>query len=311
MAPLASHGEAASCNCTNNNPRAAPRDEGTLAGEPLPKPPSYNEADVSDKPQAIRDLAPIGPAAEDTITARYRARLESLGAVDDMVGNLVGTLAQTGELKNTVFIFTSDNGFFHGEHRVRNGKVRLYEPSIRVPLIIRGPGVPKGKRAAPVANVDLAPTILDFANAKSGRNMDGRSLIPVAEDKRGERGRAILLEAFFNADPDEDPDTPPTNYQAVRTDRYLFARYGTGEQELYDLFADPFELDSRHNDPAYAAQKSALGQLLDRLQGCAGKPCRSRPGGEAEGRRVLLREGRGEGPPAGGDLLRARQEDRP
>jgi N-acetylglucosamine-6-sulfatase len=278
VAPLASHAEAGSCNCAANNPRAAPRDEGTFAGEPLPIPPSFNEADVSDKPQSIQSLAPIGPAAQDGITARYRARLESLGAVDDMIGELIGALAETGELKNTVFIFTTDNGFFHGEHRVRNGKVRLYEPSIRIPLIMRGPGVPKGKkRAQPVANVDLAPTILDLANGKAGRNMDGRSLLPLLVNNRSERGRGILLEAFFNSDPDEDPETPPTNYQAVRTDRYLFARYGTGEQELYDLSADPFELDSHQNDPLYAPAKAALGQLLNQLQGCGGRTCRARP----------------------------------
>ncbi len=278
VAPLASHSEAASCACAGNNPRAAPRDEGSLAGEPLPRPPSYNEADVSDKPQSIQDLAPIDPASEEVITARYRSRLESLGAVDDMVGELIDALRDKGELKNTVFIFTADNGFFHGEHRVRNGKVRLHEPSIRVPLIVRGPGVPKGKRRSqPVANIDLAPTILALAKASSGRNGDGRSLLPLVREKLGERGRAILLEAFFNTDPDEDPETPPINYQAVRTDRYLYARYGTGEQELYDLYADPFELQSRHGDRADAAVRDALGRLLDRLSGCAGRSCRSRP----------------------------------
>jgi arylsulfatase A-like enzyme len=278
VAPLASHSESSAvCNCEGNNPRAAPRDEGTLAGEPLPKAPNYNEADVADKPQAVRNLDPIGPAAEAGITARYRARLESLGAVDDMVGELIDALKDKGELKNTVFIFTADNGFFHGEHRVRNGKVRVYEPSVRVPLIIRGPEMPKGTRTQPVSNVDLAPTIIAFAKAKAGRLMDGRSLLPLVREKRGERGRGLLLETFFNADPEDDPETPPTNYQAVRTDRYLFARYGTGEEELYDLFTDPFELQSRHGDPAYAAAKGALAGLLGQLQGCAGQGCRTRP----------------------------------
>ena len=278
VAPLASHSESSGvCNCEGNNPRAAPRDEGTLAGEPLPKAPDYNEADVSDKPQAIKDLDPIGPAAEAGITARYRARLESLGAVDDMVGELIDALKDKGELKNTAFIFTADNGFFHGEHRVRNGKVRVYEPSVRVPLIIRGPELPKGNRTQPVANVDLAPTILALAKAKAGRLMDGRSLLPLIRDKRGERGRGLLLETFFNADPEDDPETPPTNYQAVRTDRYLFARYGSGEEELYDLFFDPFELQSRHGDPAYAAVKGVLAGLLGQLEGCAGRGCRTKP----------------------------------
>jgi N-acetylglucosamine-6-sulfatase len=281
VASLASHTEGTGCNCGANNPRAAPRDEGTFAGQPLPKPPNYNEADVSDKPQAIQTLAPIpptGPMSEAVITARYRAQIESLGAVDDMVGELVGALRETGELKNTVFIFTADNGFFYGEHRVRNGKVRVYEPSVRIPLIIRGPEVPKGKRRSqPVANVDLAPTIVALARARAGRLMDGLSLLPLMEDKRGERGRGLLLETFFNADPEDDPETPPTNYRAVRTDRYLYARYGTGEEELYDLFNDPFELLSRHSDASYATVKSALASLLGKLQNCGGKGCRSKP----------------------------------
>ena len=101
-----------------------------------------------------------------------------------MVGNMVSTLKAEGELKNTVFIFTADNGFFHGEHRVRNGKVRHYEESSGVPLIIRGPGVPKNQRRAQLAvNADLAPTILDYAGGKVGRPVDGRSLVPVIEDK--------------------------------------------------------------------------------------------------------------------------------
>jgi N-acetylglucosamine-6-sulfatase len=281
VAPLASHTEGTGCSCGNNNPRAAPRDEGSLANQPLPKPPNYNEADVSDKPQAIRDLAPIpptGPMSEAVITARYRAQVESLGAVDDMVGELVGAVRETGELKNTVFVFTADNGFFYGEHRVRNGKVRVYEPSVRIPLIIRGPDVPKGKRRTqPVANVDLAPTIVAFARAKAGRLMDGRSLVPLMEDKRGERGRGLLLETFFNADPEDDPETPPTNYQAVRTDRYLYARYGTGEQELYDMQTDPFQLQNQSGNPIYAPAQSALQRLLSAEANCAGNSCRALP----------------------------------
>ena len=279
VATLASHTEAgAACNCAGNNPRAAPRHEGALASELPLSSPSFNEADVSDKPAAIRALTPMTPAQQETVRERYRAQAESLLAVDELVGRVAAALKAKGELKNTVIIYTADNGFFHGQHRVRQGKVRLYEESIRVPLLIRGPGLPQGKRRAqPTANVDLAPTIADFANARPLRRQDGRSLVSLARDKLLWPGRPIGLEAFFNSDPDEDPETPPTNYRAVRTDRYLYAEYGTGELELYDLLTDPYELQSRHADPSLAAVRAALDRLLDRTAGCAGSGCAARP----------------------------------
>ncbi len=278
VAPLASHAESGAFTTNDNNPRAAPRHEGALAAEQPPSNPSFNEADVSDKPQAIQGLALMNAAQQELTRDRYRARAESLLAVDEMVSNMAKALKAKGEWKNTVFIFTTDNGFFHGEHRVRQGKVRLYEESIRLPLLMRGPGIPKNKtRSQPVVNADLAPTIVDFAGARSRRKMDGRSLIPIAQDRLYNPGRPIDVEAYFNSDPAEDPETPPTNFQAVRTDRYLYAEYGTGEQELYDLYTDPFELQSQHANPAFATVKAALDRLLDRTRNCAGKSCMVKP----------------------------------
>lgn len=277
VAPLAPHSESGSCNCAGNNPRAAPRHEGAFSGQVAPRTPSFNEADVSDKPQSIRSLTSMNAAAIGMADARYRARLESLLAVDEMVGNLVSAVKSEGELNNTVFIFTADNGFFHGEHRVRTGKVLHYEESSGVPLVIRGPGVPKNQhRSQLAANVDLAPTILDFADARSRRLMDGRTLLPMIEDKRFEPGRAVLIEGFNNGT-DEDPEGADVSYSAVRTDRYVYAETGL-EQELYDLAADPFQLQSRHNDPSLAPVEAALDALLAKLTACAGKgPCGARP----------------------------------
>jgi N-acetylglucosamine-6-sulfatase len=278
VAPLAPHGETGGvCDCEGNNPRAAPRHEGAFSTDVAPRTPSFNEEDVSDKPANIRALTPMNATQVAAADARYRARLESLLAIDEMVGALVNTVAAAGETKNTVFIFTSDNGFFHGEHRVRNGKVLHYEESSMVPLIIRGPGVPKDKRRFQLAaNIDLAPTILDFANAKPGRTMDGRTLVPMIEDKSLEPGRGILIEAFNNAGED-DPEGSDVRYSAVRTNRYVYAETGA-EQELYDLTTDPFELQSRHNDPAMAGVEAALDALLAKLTACSGKgPCASAP----------------------------------
>jgi N-acetylglucosamine-6-sulfatase len=279
VAPFAPHAEFEDpgpngCQCSGNNPRAAPRDEGTFASEPLPKPPSYDEADVSDKPLLTRSMTPIPPIGETAITNNYRARLEALQSVDDMVGKMVKTLRKRGELKNTVFIFTSDNGWLQGEHRWRAGKVLPYEPSIKVPLIISGPGLPKGQhRDQLVANVDLAPTILDFAGAKARRKEDGISLRPQLRSARTGFGRPILLEGYFNAGNEYGSQSQRIVFQGVRTDRYMYAKYETGEEELYDLQNDPYELQSRHNDPAYASTKASLSALLTKLQACAGKSC--------------------------------------
>jgi N-acetylglucosamine-6-sulfatase len=298
VAPRDPHSEADSCNCSGNNPRAAPRYEGRFAGLTAPRDPSFNEANVSDKPSSIKDLPLMNQTQIDAVDARYRARAETVLGVDDLVQNVVSTLKGSGELKNTVLIFTSDNGFFHGEHRVRNGKVRVYEPSIRVPLLIRGPGVPKGvHRRQPVGNVDLAPTILDFANGKPGRKEDGVSLLPIMEKKRDWLGRALELEAFFQGDADDDPETPPVNYQGVRTDRYMYTTYGTGERELYDLQVDPFELQNQAGNPVYAPVQSALQRLLSSEASCAGKRCRARPAIKLKPHRCSTAKVAGKGKP--------------
>jgi N-acetylglucosamine-6-sulfatase len=300
VAPRDPHSEAASCNCAGDNPRAAPRYQGTLNGLNAPRDPSFNEADVSDKPSDIKNRPPLTQTQINQVDARYRARAEAVLGVDDLVQNVVSTLQGTGELKNTVLIFTSDNGFFHGEHRVPNGKVRLYEPSIRVPLLIRGPGVPKGvHRRQPVGNVDLAPTILDFAHAKAGRVEDGVSVLPIAQNKRDWLGRGLDLETYNNADPSEgdDPENPPVNYLGVRTDRYLYATYGNGQQELYDLRSDPFELQNQAGNPIFASVQSALAQLLSSETKCAGKTCRVRPALKLKTRRCSTAKVAGKGKP--------------
>lgn len=245
-------------------PSPAPRHRNRFASEPLPAPPSLNEADVSDKPAGIRNRALIRPARINGIRENYQQRLESLLAVDEAIRDIVAALEASGELSRTLIVFTADNGFFHGEHRVPTGKVLVYEPSVRVPLILRGPGVPAGvRRTNLAANVDLAATILDVANARPGRRLDGRTLLPFARDGLVRSGRDILLET-------------PT-YSAIRTPRYVFVQHTSGEQELYDLARDPDQLQSLHSDPASAALKTDLGSRLARLRACAGDACRRGP----------------------------------
>jgi N-acetylglucosamine-6-sulfatase len=248
----------------------APRHAHAFDSEPLPKPPNFNESDVSDKPAAIRNHARLTADQVADIQRRYRCQLESLLSVDEGVKKVVDALTATGELANTLLIYTSDNGFFHGEHRIFDGKMNVYEESIRVPLQMRGLGIPPGVKVSDLAiNADLAPTLVDAANANPGLVMDGRSLIPLAQQPGIARGRQLLIEQPVG-------DTK-TSFAAIRTERYMYAEHGTGEKELYDLQKDPFELQSRHNAPAYASVKSQLATRLHQLRHCAGAGCSTPP----------------------------------
>lgn len=245
-------------------PVPAPRHKDRFASEPLPTTPAFNEADVSDKPAAIRRRPLLRAPRIAGITENYRQRLESLLAIDEGVAAIVRALADAGELDNTLIVYTSDNGFFHGEHRIPAGKVQVYEPSVRVPLLLRGPGVPRSVTLLQAAvNADLAATILDAADARPGRTLDGISLLAVARDRGRFTGRDVLLE------------TP--SYSAIHTPRYVYVEYGTGERELYDLFTDRHQLASKHADAAYAAVRAQLAQRLARLRTCVGAVCRRGP----------------------------------
>ena len=152
-------------------------------------------------------------AATGQTRNRYRSRIGSLYAVDDMVKRLVTTLHKTGDLKDTVIIFMSDNGFLLGEHRIPNGKQYPYEESIRIPFEIRGPGIPKNEvRKQPGANIDIAPTILDLAGIPNAAPVDGRTLMPLIKDERYFPGRAMVLENWCQTDEKVcyDPASPTT-----------------------------------------------------------------------------------------------------
>jgi N-acetylglucosamine-6-sulfatase len=244
--------------------KPAPRDAHAFDSEPLPRPPNFNEADVSDKPAAMRSHPVMNATQIANTQRRYRCALESLPSVDEGVQKVVNALSANGELNNTLVVFTSDNGYFNGQHRLFLIKRHIYEESIRVPLQMRGPGIPQGVNVGALSiNADLAPTIVDVANAHPGLVMDGRSLIPVAQNPSIEQGRELLIEE-------------PT-FEAIRTQRYMYAEHNGGEKELYDLQKDPFELQSRQNTPIYDTVQAQLADDLHQLQDCAGASCRAHP----------------------------------
>jgi N-acetylglucosamine-6-sulfatase len=269
----------------------APRHRNRMAGMRLPRPPNFNEADVFDKPQVVADRPPLDATEIAAIQESYQQELESLQSVDDAVGSVLNALSRVGELSNTLIIYTSDNGFLHGEHRLRSEKVVPYEPSIRVPFIMRGPGVPRGRKLSQlVGNIDWAPTILEAARAPAFRRLDGSSAWRLLRDTTLEPGRELVLENGRGAN-----GVP--QYRALRNNRFLYVRIdATGEQELYDLRSDPYELNNLEDDDRYAAIRQLLSRRLASLQRCRGSGCSSsRPAVRMALREVLPRGSRGRG----------------
>jgi N-acetylglucosamine-6-sulfatase len=263
------------------DPRPPQRYEQLSKGFELPRPPSFNEADLSDKPSNVTSKAPpLTDAQVAQLQLDYEGRGGSMRAVDDWVGRLVKTLRRTRQLSNTVIVFTSDNGWLNGEHRIPGDKFLPYEESLRVPLIIRGPGLAKGKTVKQqVANIDLAPTLTALAGAKPGRRMDGISLVPALKRHKRLPDRALAVEAprplFTGAIPNNAWDRP---YEGVRTPGYTYVLWTeTSEEELYDRRNDPFQLQNVAQDPAYAAVKARLIARMHRLATCRGRSCDLKP----------------------------------
>jgi len=270
VAPYAPHGPAT----------PGPGDGQTFNGLRAPRPLSFNEQDVTDKPPWIQSLRRLTSDDIANIDKRHENRVESLQAVDDLVGAVVRKLGQQGVLSNTYIVFTSDNGFHHGEHRIRQGKARPYEESVRVPLVISGPGVAAGSTTDKfVLNTDYFPTFMELAGAQTQTPsyVDGRSLRPLLTGPPPPSWRtAILLEGRKNsADPEIVLDR---NYNGIRmsTTEGEIRKYieyeslsGSGSiRELYDLTpsADPLELTNTYSsaDP----NVPELDARLDALKGC-------------------------------------------
>jgi N-acetylglucosamine-6-sulfatase len=252
-------------------PEVADRHLGSFSSAQLPKPPNFDEADVSDKPAWVRSYPRLTQARIDAEQSLYRQRLRSMLPVEDLLRQVITTLEQTGELNNTYIIFTSDNGFHQGQHRLVAGdKKTPYEEDIGVPLMVRGPGVPAGAvRQQLVINNDLAPTIAELAGASTPAFVDGSSFAPLLGSSPPSSWRTAFLEEGWR------PQSPPvpTN-KGVRTQQHMYVEYDTGERELYDLSTDPYQLQSKPrtgNEQLY----STLESRLNALRACSGEGCRT------------------------------------
>jgi hypothetical protein len=254
----------------NGAPTPAPRHAGMFAGAMAPRTPSFNEADVSDKPAPIRNFPLLTTTQIAAIDSEYQKRLESLQSLDEGVAQIIATLAARGELENTYIVYTSDNGYHLGQHRFLNGKFQVYEEDIRVPLIIRGPGVQEGATVEQMAvNIDFAPTMAAWGQATPDRVMDGQSLTPLlGPDAATQAWRSdFLVEIFRHLPPSQNGDV----ILAVRTENEVYVEYRSGPRELYDLRTDPYQLQNIYTtaDPAHIAE---LSQRLAELAVSTGDP---------------------------------------
>lgn len=227
----------------------------------LPQTPAVDEANIADKPPWIRDLPRLSAASKAKIISYRRERRDALRTVDDSVVRIVNALRDTGELADTVLVFTSDNGFMQGEHRIDWGKVVPYMESARVPLLIRGPGFTPGTHTELVSNADLAPTFAEIAGVTPGHPVDGVSMlgtIPV--------DRSILLESLASDDWKGGATTGPLPaYRSVIQNRWQWTEWD-GAQELYDLANDPYQQRNRAGDPAFGTIRKELAAELGRLR---------------------------------------------
>lgn len=234
----------------------------------LPMGPSFNkknEKEVSNKSLKAR---PIHGVTLTQLTKSYRAELQSLQSVDDLVASVVDALKETGKLDDTVIIYTSDNGFMYGEHRLI-GKSSAYEESIKVPLLMRGPGIPKNEtRSELVNNLDVVATIAELTGATPRLVVDGRSLTTLLANANTPWRSAILLES-----PVSHVQKPRARFTGVRTATRKYVKYDNGFEELFDLEADPNEIHNGVANPTYAGDLAMLRGLDDRLKTCAGPSC--------------------------------------
>jgi N-acetylglucosamine-6-sulfatase len=264
---------------------AAPRHEGMFADAELPRPPAFDEADVSDKPALIRNLPRIDPSSLAYLEDQHRKRIRSLQAIDDMVERIVGALREAGQLESTYVIYTSDNGFHLGQHRLPVGKDTPYEEDLRVPMVMRGPDVPAGERIeAMVVNIDLAPALADIASVEPPAFVDGRSFLPLIEDPHRTWRESFLIERrqlegqlvalAERSGMTEREIKSSAIFDGIRTKDLVYVEYGTGERELYDLGHDPHQLTNvvHKADPDLV---KALAARLQELKDCAGADCRS------------------------------------
>jgi N-acetylglucosamine-6-sulfatase len=234
-----------------------------------PRPPSFDEKDVSDKPRWVLSQPPLSAAAIASFDQQQVLRMRSALTLEDLSEKVVAALKRAHQLDDTYLIFTSDNGYQMGLHGITATKFLPYTEAHEVPFAVRGPGVSAGASIDElVANIDIAPTVLDLAGAEQPRWMDGRSFETFLWGDAPEAWRdSLLIEGVKSGSPRRPA------YSGVRRRDEIYVRYESGEEEFYDLSKDPYQLESRPRDAP-----ASLKDELESLKNCAGEGCRRADG---------------------------------
>jgi N-acetylglucosamine-6-sulfatase len=252
----------------------AERHKGMYAEEEFVRRPSSGIA-PADKPALMRTLGDLPPPGPETATPErtIRERAEMLMGVEESLGRIMALLEEIGKLDNTIIVFTSDHGFWYGEHGLNEERRLAYEEGIRIPLLVRYPGTAKAgiEPDQMVMSIDLAPTLLDLAGVQAYRGLEGRSFVVLLAGERPEWRNSVFVEYYSDT---VFPRIDRMGYKAIRTDRYKYIRYEDlqGMDELYDLEADPYELKNLIKEPSAADLLHDMQARLDSaLAGGTGK----------------------------------------
>jgi N-acetylglucosamine-6-sulfatase len=246
----------------------APRHKDLYQGMAIPRRKNWS-VPPSDKPalqQKLPGLAPLGPETGSSDTSILN-RLRMLAAVDEGVGAILKSLAEVGQLDNTLIVLAGDHGYFYGEHGLSVERRLAYEESIRIPLVMRYPPMIK-PRSTPdkfALTIDLAPTFVELAGGVIPASYQGRSLAPLLNGAGAPDWRTSLLVEYYSDT--VFPRMHKMAYKAVRSDRWKYIHYIEQKHadELYDLQNDPYELKNLIDDPAAATPLATMKAELQRL----------------------------------------------
>lgn len=247
-----------------STPMPAPEDKHSFDGLQLPDTPNMFRT-PTDAPRISASRKTFDAAGREELRVAHQQRVEAVQALDRAVASNVLRLRATGQLDNTLIIFSSDNGYTTGGHNI-NGKLMHYRETLRIPLILRGPGIPAGRvSATAVGNPDIATTIMAVAGAQPGRAQDGVNFMPwIGEPSQD---RVIPISAW------RVHDGTKQIYSGIRFGDWTYARYSDGTEELYDRSDDPYQTRSLALTPDYADELAELRNLDEKYRNCAGDSC--------------------------------------